>query len=129
MTNYQKGARFEYRVRDLFRKLGYQAERKAASSPYDIIVMKNGKIKFIIDAKKTSQKNKKRIYLKKQDIEKIMKEANKLKTTGIFVYGFYRSPIFVEFAKNLKNKKIVKLEGRKKLKDFLKTNQRTSPGI
>ncbi len=120
MTNYQKGARFEYRVRDLFRKFGYQAERKAASSPYDIIVMKDGRIEFIIDAKKTSQRDKKRIYLKKQDIEKLIKESKRIKTTGIFVYGFYRTPIYFEYAKDLKDKKVIKLKGRKKLKDFLK---------
>jgi len=64
MTNYRKGVAFEFRVRDLFRKFGYAAERKAASSPYDIIVLKDGSVRFVVDAKKTSQRDKNFLYIK-----------------------------------------------------------------
>jgi len=126
MTNYKKGIRFEFRVRDLFRKFGYEAERKAASSPYDIIVMKNGSIKFIVDAKKTSQKDKKRIYIRRDDVEKLIKEAKKLNTRPLFVYGFYRSPIYVEFPERLLEKDVIGVDGKIKLEDFLKSIQRTN---
>ena len=120
MTNYRKGMAFELRVRDLFRKLGYIAERKAASAPYDIIVMKDGMIKFLIDAKKTSQRDKKILYIKMADVEKIIKESKKLNTIPLIVYGFYRSPIFVAFPEELIKKSVVKLEENLKLEDFLK---------
>jgi len=120
MTNYEKGASFEFRVRNVFRNFGYVAERKAASAPYDIIVMKDGKISFIVDAKKTSQKNKRYIYLKKHDVEKIIKESEKIKTTPLIVYGFYRTPPFVEFPKNVVNKKTIRLEEGQELVEFLR---------
>ncbi len=120
MTNYRKGSAFEFRVRNFFRKLGYTAERKAASSPYDIIVIKDGVVKFLIDAKKTSQKNKKFIYIKEDDIKKIIKESDKLNTIPLIIYGFYRSPIFVEPARELIKKDVARVDGRVKLIDYLK---------
>ncbi len=119
MTNYGKGVAFEFRVRDLFRKLGYVAERKAASSPYDIIVMKDGSVKFLVDAKKTSQKDKKFIYIKQADLEKIIKESKKLGARPLVVYGFYRSPIFVDFPGKLVKKNVARLTGGIRLEDFL----------
>ena len=119
MTNYEKGANFEFRIRNIFRKFGYIAERKAASAPYDIIVMKDGKILFIIDAKKTSQRDKNYIYLKKDDVIKIMRESEKIGTTPLIVYGFYKTPAFVEFPKNVVNKKTIRLEEGLKLETFL----------
>ena len=92
MTNYKKGAAFEFRVRNIFRRFGYEAERKAASSPYDIIVMKNGKVVFVVDAKKTSQKDKSFIYVRRSDVEKIINESKKLGAKPLIVYGFYRTP-------------------------------------
>ena len=119
MTNYKKGARFEYRVRDLFRKHGYTAERKAASSPYDIIAMKKGRICFLVDAKKTSQKDKKFIYLKRCDVEKIVHESKKLGARPLMVYGFYRSPIYVAFPEELLKRKVMRVEGGMKLKELI----------
>lgn len=121
MTNYKRGMRFEFRVRNLFRKYGYVADRKAASSPYDIIVVKDGSIKFIVDAKKTSQKNKKDIYISRDDVEKLIREGEKLKTKPLVVYGFYRSPVFVDFPERLIRKRIIKLSGGKKLEEYLQS--------
>lgn len=119
MTNYRRGINFEFRVRNLFRKFGYEAERKAASSPYDIIVMRHGVVKFLIDAKKTSQSDKKYIYVKKYDIEKIIKESGRLYAMPLIVYGFDRSSIFVVDARDCIEKEIVRLESGLKLSDFL----------
>ena len=119
MTNYRKGSRFEYRVRDFFRKLGYTAERKAASAPYDIIVMKDGRIDFLIDAKKTSQKDKKAIYISRDDVEKIIKEAKKLCARPLIIYGFHRTPLYVAFPEDLLKKDVIKVEEGMKLVDYL----------
>jgi Holliday junction resolvase len=119
MTNYRKGVAFEFRVRDLFRRHGYAAERKAASSPYDIIVMKDGMINFVIDAKKTSQKGRGFIYIKRADVEKILKESRKLGAKPLIVYGFQRSPAFVAFPEKLIERDVVKLEPGLELKTFL----------
>lgn len=43
MTNYEKGRRFEYRVRDLFKKHGFIVVRAAQSKPIDLVCLKNGK--------------------------------------------------------------------------------------
>jgi len=119
MTNYRKGMNFEFRVRNLFRKFGYQAERKAASAPYDIIVMKEGSVVFLVDAKKTSQKDKKFIYLKRSDVEKIIREAKKLSATPLIIYGFYRTPIFVAFPEEIIKKDVMKMVEGLRLDEFL----------
>lgn len=119
MTNYRKGIAFEFRVRDLFRKCGYTAERKAASSPYDIIVMKNGITKFLVDAKKTSQRDKEYLYVTRADLEKIIRESKRFNTRPLIIYGFYRSPIFVAFPEELLKKETGRVEPGLKLKNFL----------
>lgn len=42
MTNYEKGRRFEYRVRDLFKEQGFVVIRSAKSKPVDLVCLKNG---------------------------------------------------------------------------------------
>ncbi len=119
MTNYRKGVAFEFRVRDLFRKHGYTAERKAASSPYDIIVLRDGVVKFLVDAKKTSQRERDFIYVRDSDLEKITREAGKIGAVPLIIYGFLRSPIFVAFPEELMEKNAARLEAGLELKDFL----------
>lgn len=43
MTSYEKGRRFEYRVRDLFREHGFVVIRAAKSKPVDLVCLKDGK--------------------------------------------------------------------------------------
>lgn len=119
MTNYKKGTAFEFRVRDLFRKHGYSAERKAASSPYDIIVMRDGIVKFLVDAKKTSQDGRGFIYVRTADLEKIVREAEKLVARPLIIYGFLRSPAYVAFPEELLKKKAARLEACLELDEFL----------
>lgn len=42
MTNYEKGRRFEYRVRDLFKRQGFVVVRAAQSKPIDLVCLKDG---------------------------------------------------------------------------------------
>lgn len=122
MTNYKKGRTFEYRVRDTFRDFGFKAERKAASSPYDVIIMnEHGDVVFLVDAKKTSQRDKDYIYLKKEDLEKIIRESKKFKAQPLMTYGFYRTPIYIGFPNELleEDGKTVRVEGGMILEKFL----------
>lgn len=41
MTSYEKGRRFEYRVRDLFKEHGFVVIRAAQSKPVDLVCLKN----------------------------------------------------------------------------------------
>lgn len=43
MTKYEKGRRFEYRVRDIFKEHGFVVIRAARSKPVDLVCLKNGK--------------------------------------------------------------------------------------
>ncbi len=121
MHNYKRGYNFEIRVRDKFRKNGYEAERKAASAPYDLIVMRDGRVSFIIDAKKTGQRDKDHLYVSKEDIKDVKNEAEKIGATPLIVYGFYRTPIYVGTVDELLDRegKNVRLEEGIKLENFL----------
>ncbi|QQG39578.1 MAG: hypothetical protein HYS81_04330 [Candidatus Aenigmatarchaeota archaeon] len=123
MTNYRKGVRFEYRVRDIFRRHGYAAERKAASSPYDIMVMKGGRVVFVVDAKKTSVSGKKHIHISRDDVSKIISNASVLNAQPLVVYGFNMGDAFVAFPEELlKNDgKTVRLEDGMLLEKFLQS--------
>lgn len=121
MHNYKRGYNFEIRTRNKFRDLGYQAERKAASAPYDLMVMKDGRMVFIIDTKKTAQRDKDHIYVEKKDVRSIIEEAEKIGTQPLIVYGFYRTPIYVELPSKMMDHegKTVRLEEGIELEDFM----------
>jgi len=50
MSKYARGRRIEYKVRDVLSKAGWYVWRLAASKPFDLIAIKNGKI-LIIECK------------------------------------------------------------------------------
>lgn len=97
--SYRSGRSFEYRARDTFRKYGYMCDRKAGSSPYDIIAQKDGQTVFLGECKKTGTKD--YIYIKQEDIDKTVREAERQRARPILIYGFWRSPVFYEFPEDL----------------------------
>lgn len=121
MQNYKRGYNFEIRVRDKFRDHGFVAERKAASAPYDLLVMKDGQIVFLIDAKKTGQRDKDHLYVERESIETVLEESDKIGTQPLIVYGFYRSPIYVGFPDELLDEegRTIRLEESLELDEFL----------
>ena len=122
MANYSKGRSFEYRSVDIFRKHKYECNRKAGSSPYDVVAYKKGKVVFIAECKKTMKED--IIYISKKDIEKLSKEAKKQGATPVILYGFARSPVFVALPRELKTKgKMYKLikNNNETLDNFLKS--------
>ncbi|MEM4315668.1 MAG: restriction endonuclease [Nitrososphaerota archaeon] len=48
--SYRKGRRFEYRVRDLFRRRGWIVIRAAASKPVDLVCLKKG-VAILVECK------------------------------------------------------------------------------
>ncbi len=121
--SYRKGRAFEYRCRDEFRDKGLDSDRKAGSAPYDLIVRKGSRILYICECKKTM---KDRIYVKKKDIEKVIKEAGKKKVEPLFLYGFNRTPVYMKKPGELETTgKMYKVEDsnkNKKLSDYLEEN-------
>jgi len=47
MSEYVKGRRFEYRVRDFFRKNGFVVIRAAQSKPIDLVCLRRGEAIFV----------------------------------------------------------------------------------
>jgi len=47
VTNYERGRRFEWRVRDLLRKKGFAVFRCAGSKPVDLIALRRGRIVLV----------------------------------------------------------------------------------
>jgi len=47
MSGYVKGRRFEYRVRDFFRKKGFVVIRAAQSKPIDLVCLRRGETIFV----------------------------------------------------------------------------------
>lgn len=121
MHNYRRGYNFELRVRDKFRELGFEAERKAASAPYDLMVLKDGRVVFLIDAKKTAQRGRDYIYVNRSSVESIVEESKRVGAQPLIVYGFYRTPIYVGFPSELLEceGKTIRLGEGMELTDFL----------
>ena len=53
VSKYAKGRRIEYKVKNILSKAGWYVWRLAASKPFDLIAIKNGKI-LIIECKRGS---------------------------------------------------------------------------
>jgi len=47
MSGYVRGRRFEYRVRDAFRRNGYVVIRAAQSKPIDLVCLRRGQVIFV----------------------------------------------------------------------------------
>ncbi|MCD6414598.1 MAG: hypothetical protein J7L23_03140 [Candidatus Diapherotrites archaeon] len=119
--SYRTGRSFEYRARDVFREHGYQCDRKAASSPYDLLVQEDGKTLFLAECKKTGKKD--YIYVSEPDIEKLLRESKRQNAIPLLLYGFYRTPVFIADPHKIqKTGKMFKLEkgDNRELSDFLK---------
>lgn len=79
MTNYEKGRRFEYRVRDFFREHGFLVIRAAQSKPIDLVCLKDGK--SILVECKTNRK-----ALRRQTREELLKMAECSHAIAVFAY-------------------------------------------
>ena len=108
--SYKVGYRFEWRVKQTFAEKGFIVRRNPASKPYDLDVIENGRIKYLIECKTTS---KDQLYV--YGLKKIIETAKKFKAKPLLVYAFYYTPMYVkeikkEGEKAFKNKKNILLE-------------------
>ena len=111
---YKKGYMFEWKVKKLFEKHGFYAKRSPASKPYDIEVIKDGKIVFLVECKKTS-KNVLYVY----GLEELVDVAKKFGALPLLVYGFYRTPPYVKIVMGDKEK-VLKDETHITLEEYLR---------
>ena len=98
MTNYAKGRSLEYRAKYIFEENGYMVDRNTGSKPTDLVVKRNGVVKYICECKKTSKDV---IYVPKKDVERAIEFAKKDIAKPLIVFGFYRSPVYVLRADSL----------------------------
>jgi Holliday junction resolvase len=125
MTNYAKGRGLEYRAKYVFEKNGYVVDRKTGSKPTDLVVKRNGVVKYICECKKTSRENMDVIYVPKKDVERALAFAKRDLAKALVVFGFYRSPVYTLEASKLRTNgamfRISKEEGEE-LEEYLKSN-------
>jgi Holliday junction resolvase len=94
MVNLKRmGARFEYRVAHLFERFGYFWDRSGSSLGIDLKILKEGRLRFLVNCKKTSKLEP--IYLKKFEVEQLEAKAFQFGAQGLICFGFRRTPIFV----------------------------------
>jgi len=70
VSNYERGRRFEWRVRDLLRKRGFIVLRCAGSKPVDLVALKKGRI-VLVECKSDGYIPPKQM----KKLEKIVKKA------------------------------------------------------
>jgi Holliday junction resolvase len=93
VTNYQKGYALEWKVKQLLKKEGWMVFRSPASKDAaDLFATKAG-VSVLIQAKKTSRKEKKTLYI--YGLDGLIEMAQKYKAVPLLAYSFYRSPIYV----------------------------------
>jgi Holliday junction resolvase len=79
MTNYERGRRFEYQVRDFFREHGFLVIRAAQSKPIDLVCLKDGK-SILVECKIN------RKAMRRQAREELVKMAESFHTIAVFAY-------------------------------------------
>ena len=84
--------------------------------------MKGGRVLFVVDAKKTSLSGRKYIYVSKDDLEKLVRNASTLNAQPLVAYGFSRTDVHVAFPDELMKAegKNVRLNEGMDLEGFLK---------
>lgn len=92
-TSKLRGVQFEYRCAYLFERFGYTWDRSGSSLGIDLKILKNGKLCYLVNCKKTARS--KLIYLPQVEVERLSAEAAERKAVGLICFGFYRSPIYV----------------------------------
>lgn len=93
VTPKQKGTRWEYNVAYLFERFGYSWDRSGSSLGIDLKIWKDGRLRYLVSAKKTSTLGP--IYLPRREVERLKISANETGAGGLICFGFRRTPILV----------------------------------
>ena len=89
----QRGVNFEYKCAYLFERFGHSWDRSGSSLGIDLKILKEGKLRFLVNCKKTSKLEP--IYLPKFEVERLATMAFQSGVRGLVCFGFRRTPIFV----------------------------------
>lgn len=106
-TAKQRGVQFEYRCAYFFEQFGYTWDRSGNSLGIDLKILKNGKLHYLINCKKTVKS--KLIYLAQTEVERLSPEAVERGAKGLVCFGFYRDPIYVPTINEMKKFECTKL--------------------
>lgn len=91
-TNYSKGYMLEWKTKKLLEEKEWMVFRSPASKDVaDLFATKAGK-SVLIQAKKTSRKEKKSLYI--YGLDGLIETAQKHRAIPLLVYSFYHSPIY-----------------------------------
>lgn len=118
-----RGTQFEYRTAYLFEEFGYEWDRSRSSLGTDLKILKDGKLRYLVNCKKTSKA--KAIYIPQKEVMQLEKKSGRRSAQGLICFGFYRTPIFTHTLESIKKvkrtKKSYKLvkENAYNLKKFL----------
>jgi Holliday junction resolvase len=89
----QRGVNYEYRCAYLFERFGYTWDRSGSSLGADLKILKDGKLRYLVNCKKTSKLGP--IYLPKFEVERLAVMASQSGAQGLICFGFRRTPILV----------------------------------
>jgi Holliday junction resolvase len=106
-TNYRRGYGLEYKVKKMMEKLGYMVLRSPASKSSSDLIAFDKKHKFLIQCKKTGQKDK-NLYI--YGLSELVELAKKYGAKPLLVYSFYYSPIYAKTVEG--DSEILKVDGR-----------------
>jgi len=88
----RRGTRYEYRVANVFERFGYSWDRSGSSLGIDLKILRDGKLRYLVNCKKTSKLGP--IYLPKFEVERLVTMASQSGAQGLICFGFRRTPIF-----------------------------------
>jgi Holliday junction resolvase len=114
-TAKQRGVQFEYGCAYFFERFGYTWDRSGSSLGIDLKILKNGKLHYLINCKKTVKS--KIIYLAQTEVERLSAEAAERGAKDLVCFGFYRSPICVFALNEVKKLERTKLNYKLKPED------------
>jgi len=123
MTSYAIGRVLEYRTKAIFEKHGFVVDRRGASKPADLVVKRNGVVLFACECKRTSKKDKDTLYVEKEDVDRCIEFAKRDMAKPLLVVSFYRSPVYVFDAREMKTeRKMIRVDRGQgeEIEEFLK---------
>ncbi len=86
-----KGINFEYRTAYLFERFGYTWDRSGSSLGIDLKILKDGRLRYLVNCKKTSTQGP--IYLPRIEVDRLALGAKQAGVPGLVCFGFHRTPI------------------------------------
>jgi Holliday junction resolvase len=117
--NYKRGYNLEWKTKKILEENDYLVNRSPASKSSSDIVAFDKSNKFLIQCKKTGQKDK-NLYI--YGLTELVEQAKKYGAKPLLVYSFYYSPIYAKTIEG--DSEILKVDGQHmELDKFLKIHR------